>query len=365
LWGQRGVGHLDHGVRAAGLGHAEQVGGQVGFARSTFGRQRLQHGAAPDAGQVALGEVGMVGHGLACLSPAGDERRPFPLQQRQRAARLKYILREDGCAGRERLQHNHCQAAHPEERHWRIDAIGRGDAAMARQNIGVAHQAAVRVHDGFRQRRRPGRGDQDEIIRGYYLVFGQSCQRRTRFRARPRRRPGALALRPDVYPPQVGRCRLGNLGPPVGEPWQRVLHALDEIAARDGSAHEYYLHIGVPQQSREFATGCESRQGNRQRADARGSQPTDKPLGAVGEQDADPGPFADTGGQQGVGQLQGSGVRLREGQSLIIGDEEVAVGCGAPDGEELGDAGRHAAGRRILCRRGGSGHQPMWTGMCE
>ena len=43
---------------------------------------------------------------------------------------------------------------------------------MAGQNVGVAHQAAVRVHDGFRQRRRPGRGDQDEIIRGYYLVFG-------------------------------------------------------------------------------------------------------------------------------------------------------------------------------------------------
>ena len=43
---------------------------------------------------------------------------------------------------------------------------------MARQNVGVAHQAAVRVDDGFRQRRRPRGGDYDEVIRGYNFVLG-------------------------------------------------------------------------------------------------------------------------------------------------------------------------------------------------
>ena len=42
---------------------------------------------------------------------------------------------------------------------------------MARQNVGVAHQAAVRVHDGFRLGRRPGCGDHDEVICGPHLVF--------------------------------------------------------------------------------------------------------------------------------------------------------------------------------------------------
>src|SRR6202007_1583771 len=85
----------------------------------------------------------------------------------------------------------------------------------------------------------------------------------------------------------------------------------------------------------------------------------------VREQDADPGPFADAGGQQGGGQLQRRGVCLGETQWLVVGDEELAVGFGAPQSEELGDAGRRAVRRRIVRGRKGAGHQPTWTGMWE
>ena len=88
-----------------------------------------------------------------------------------------------------------------------------------------------------------------------------------------------------------------------GEAGQRVLHALDEFAAGDPLAQEYYLYIGVPQQPSEFRTGCEGREGNRQRADARGRQPADEPLGTVGKEDPDPGAFTDAGGQQCVRQF--------------------------------------------------------------
>ena len=235
---------------------------------------------------------------------------------------------------------------------------------MARQDVGVAHQAAVRVHDGLRLCRRPGCGDHDEVIRGPHLVLGRTCQRHSRFRVRPRRRPGAVAVRPDVYPPQVRNCRRGDRGSAVGEAWHRVVDALDEIAAGDRLAHEHHLHIGVPQQPPEFPTGCESRQRNGERADSSGRQPRDEPLGAVGEQDPDPGPFADAGGQQGVGQFQRGGVRLGESQSLVVGDEELAVGLA----------------HRLSLRSSGMlagmpsasnppprapGHQPTWTGMCE
>ena len=114
-----------------------------------------------------------------------------------------------------------------------------------RANVGVAHQAAVRMHHGLRLGRRTGCGDHDEVIRGYYLVFGRRRQRHNRFGARPRRRPRAVAVRPDVYPSQVGRLGRSDHRPSVGEVRQRIPHALDEVAAGDRLAHEHNLHIGV------------------------------------------------------------------------------------------------------------------------
>ena len=84
-----------------------------------------------------------------------------------------------------------------------------------------------------------------------------------------------------------------------------------------------------------------------------------------GEQDADPGPFADAGGQQGVGQLERRGVSLGESQSLVVGDEELAVGLRAPPRQQLGDAGRQPLGRRSSDAVRRRGHQPTWTGICE
>ncbi len=300
---QWGVGHLHHGVRAAGLGHAEQVGRQLGFAGPPFGRQRLEHGAAPHAGQVTFGEVGMVGHGLTGLCPARNVGRPFALEQRQGARGFEHVLGEDGCAGRECLQHNHRQSADPEERHRRIDAVGCGDAAVVRQDVGVAYQAAVGVRDGFRQRRRPGRGDEHEIIGRPNLRFGRTCQGHNRSRgAWPRCRPWPVAVRPHVHPPQVGDFGKRDRRVTVGQTRQSLGHPVDEVAPCDRPTHQHYLGVGVAQQPGEFGARREGRQRDGQRTDARRGQPGDDPLGAVGEQNADPSSLTHSAGQQRIGQ---------------------------------------------------------------
>ena len=100
---------------------------------------------------------------------------------------------------------------------------------MARQNEGVSHQAAVRVHDGFRERRRPRGSDDHQGVSRPDLFFGRQASGTAdsaasgHAKAQGRSHPGHTHTR-RRYGASSGEIVIGRR-----QARQGVLHAFDEI----------------------------------------------------------------------------------------------------------------------------------------
>ena len=182
---------------------------------------------------------------------------------------------------------------------------------------------------------------------------------------RPRGRPGALTVRPDVHPPQVRHWRHGDR----------------RAARRRGRAARPSMRStrSRPAIDRPISSTCMSVCRNSRASSAPGAKVdsgtvsapiraaashADQPLGAVGKQNPDPGAFADAGGQQRIGQFQRRGVGLAR-KSVA----RSSVTRNSPSGS----ARRNASSSGMLAGMPGADrpwpvaprHQPTWTGMCE